>query len=119
MLGFDLQTKTIAIILILILLGLGVGAFQPSNSSTFMGAVERGKLGSVSALISTERQVGISLGMAMSGAIFSAGENLRRSIAPAYREVLFLSPFLAIGAMVFALLSAIQKTQKRPKRVFK
>jgi EmrB/QacA subfamily drug resistance transporter len=133
MLGFNLQTETITIIPILVLLGLGVGSFQPPNNSTIMGAVARGKLGSASALIATERQVGISLGMALSGAIFSArqtmykgmlhldgwsdGEALRRSIAPAYREVLLISVFLAVGAMVLALLSAVNKTQKKPKRV--
>jgi EmrB/QacA subfamily drug resistance transporter len=133
MLGFNLQTQTTTIILILVLLGLGVGSFQPPNNSTIMGAVAREKLGSASALIATERQVGISLGMAMSGAIFSArqtmylgllrvegltgGEALRRSIAPAYREVLLISVFLAVGAMVLALLSAVNKTQKKPKRV--
>jgi len=135
MLGFDLETQITTIIPILILLGLGVGAFQPPNNSTIMGAVERGKLGSASALIATERQVGISLGMAMSGAIFSArqtlyqgmlrlegwndAEALKRSIAPAYREVLLISVFLAVGAMVFALLSAVNKTKKKPKRVSK
>jgi EmrB/QacA subfamily drug resistance transporter len=132
MLGFNLQTGIGTIIVILILLGLGVGAFQPPNNSTIMGAVKRVKLGSASALIATERQVGISLGMAMAGAIFSARqamyqsalrvegfnetEVLRRSISPAYREVLLISAFLALGAMVFALLYARGKAQKKPKR---
>ncbi len=126
MLGFDLQTEITTIILILILLGLGVGAFQPPNNSTIMGAVERKRLGSASALIATERQVGISLGMAFSGAIFSARQSLyqatlrlegwdetqalRRSIPPAYQEVLLISVFLALGAMVFALLSVKRKS---------
>jgi MFS family permease len=133
MLGFNLQTGIGTIIFILILLGLGVGTFQPPNNSTIMGAVERPKLGSASALIATERQVGISLGMAMAGAVFSArqamyqgllrhqglseAEALRRAISPAYREVLIISAFLALGAMVFALLSARGKAQKKPKRV--
>ena len=125
MLGFDLQTEIWIIVLVLILLGFGVGAFQPPNNSTIMGAVERKRLGSASALIATERQVGISLGMAMAGAIFSArqtmyqdvlrlegwdkAEALRRSISPAYQDVLLISVFLALGAMVFALLSAGKK----------
>ena len=100
-----------------------------------MGAVAREKLGSASALIATERQVGISLGMALSGAVFSArqalyqgllraegwnqGEALRRSIAPAYHEVLLISVFLAAGAMVLALFSVARKDpgKKKPKRV--
>ncbi len=128
MLGFDLRTDTATIIPVLILLGLGVGAFQPPNNSTIMGAAERGRLGSASALIATERHVGISLGMAMAGAIFSARQTiyqgalrlegwndaqaLRRAIPPAYREVLLISVFLALGAMAFALLSAREKTKK-------
>jgi EmrB/QacA subfamily drug resistance transporter len=132
MLGFDLQTEIPTIILILILLGLGVGAFQPPNNSTIMGAVERKRLGSASALIATERQVGISLGMALAGAIFSARQDMyqnmlrlegwnveqaiRRSISPAYQEVLLISAFLALGAMGFALLSAGKKIKKKPKR---
>ncbi|MCP4576999.1 MAG: MFS transporter [Deltaproteobacteria bacterium] len=132
MLGFDLQTEIPTIILILILLGLGVGAFQPPNNSTIMGAVERKRLGSASALIATERQVGISLGMALAGAIFStrqsmyqdilhiegwnAAQAIRRSIPPAYQDVLLISVFLALGAMGFALLSAGKKTKKKPKK---
>ncbi len=126
MLGFDLQTETGTIILIMILLGLGVGAFQAPNNSTIMGSVARERLGSASALMATERQVGISLGMAMSGAVFSArralyqenlvlngfsnGEALKASIPPAYHEVLLISLFLALGAMGFSLLSAGKKS---------
>ncbi len=133
MLGFDLQTEITTIILVLILLGLGVGAFQPPNNSTIMGAVERKRLGSASALIATERQVGISLGMALAGAIFSARQTIyqdmlrlegwnavqavRRSISPAYQEVLLISGFLALGAMALALLSAWERTKKKPKKV--
>ena len=128
MLGFDLRTDIATIIPVLILLGLGVGAFQPPNNSTIMGAAEHGKLGSASALIATERHVGISLGMAMAGTIFSVRQTmyqsalrlegwndaqaLRRAIPPAYREVLLISVFLALGAMAFALLSARKKTKK-------
>ena len=123
---FDLQTEIWVIVLALILLGLGLGAFQSPNNSTIMGAVERKRLGSASALIATDRQVGISLGMAMAGAIFSARQTmyqsalrlegwndaqaLRHAIPPAYREVLLISVFLALGAMAFALLSARKKT---------
>jgi EmrB/QacA subfamily drug resistance transporter len=121
MLGFDLQTKATAIIPVLILLGIGVGSFQPPNNSTIMGAVARERLGSASALIATQRQVGISLGMALAGAIFSerrliylnrlsqegSGETdaLRQSIPPAFHDVLLMSVILGSGAVILALLS--------------
>jgi len=129
MLDFDLQTKISTIIFDLVLLGIGVGSFQPPNNSIIMGAVERNRLGSASALIATERQVGISMGMAVAGTIFSmqrAGylENLRLentaeayalrlSIPPAYHDVLMISVILCLCALVLAILSA---RGKRPKK---
>ncbi|MBW1782553.1 MAG: DHA2 family efflux MFS transporter permease subunit [Deltaproteobacteria bacterium] len=131
MLGFDLQTKVSAIVLVLVLLGVGVGAFQPPNNSIIMGAVTRDRLGSASALIATQRQVGISLGMALAGAIFSdrrmihmsrlrpegSGETeaLRQSIPLAFHDVLLMSVILGSGAMILTLLS-IRRKNRRGKR---
>jgi EmrB/QacA subfamily drug resistance transporter len=125
MLGFDLQTKATAMIPVLILLGIGVGSFQPPNNSTIMGAVARERLGSASALIATQRQVGISLGMSLAGAIFSerrmihlsrlsqegcvGADALRQSIPPAFHDVLLMSVILGSGAMILALLSIRRK----------
>ena len=131
MLGFDLQTKVSAIVPILVLLGIGVGTFQPPNNSTIMGAVTRDRLGSASALIATQRQVGISLGMALAGAIFSESrmvhlarlklkgyggtDALRQSIPLAFHDVLLMSVILGSGAMILAILSV--KTKNRTKTI--
>lgn len=130
MLGFDLETETIAIMPVLILLGIGVGSFQPPNNSTIMGAVARERLGSASALIATQRQVGISLGMALAGAVFSErrmsymgrlgeegatqAEAFRQSIPPAFHDALLISVLLGAGAMILALLS-IKRTNRAQK----
>jgi len=130
MLGFDLETETIAIMPVLILLGIGVGSFQPPNNSTIMGAVARERLGSASALIATQRQVGISLGMALAGAVFSErrmsymgrlgeegatqAESFRQSIPPAFHDALLMSVLLGAGAMILALLS-IKRTNRAQK----
>lgn len=121
MLGFDLETRVWAIIPVLVLLGLGVGAFQPPNNSTIMSAAGSDHLGSASALIATERQVGISLGMALASAIFSARQEvhqdllrlqdmdaahvLRASIPPAFRDALLAAFILSLGVLAFALFS--------------
>jgi len=121
MLTFDLNTPVTTIIPVLILLGIGVGSFQPPNNSTIMGAVARERLGSASALIATQRQVGISLGMALAGAIFSerrgfytgrlgqegisSADAFRRSIPPAFHDVLLISVILGAGATLLALLA--------------
>ena len=128
MLDFDLQTRISTIILDLVLLGIGVGSFQPPNNSSIMGAVDRERLGSASALIATQRQVGICMGMAIAGGIFSvqrsgylealrleniAEQNaLRLSIPPAYHDVLMISVVLTFCAMVLAILSARGRRQK-------
>ena len=94
-----------------------------------MGAVERKRLGSASALIATERQVGISMGMAMAGTIFSmqrAGylENLRLentveayalrlSIPPAYHDVLMISVILCFLRPV---VSHFVRTRQKAKK---
>jgi len=72
MLGFDLQSSAGTIAPVFVLLGVGAGTFQPANNSIIMGAVTRQHLGTASALIATQRQVGIAVGMAMTGTLFSA-----------------------------------------------
>jgi len=77
--GFDLQTTVGEIIPILVLMGVGIGTFQAPNNSTIMKAAPRDRLGTASAIIATVRQVGMSLGMAMAGAIFTVRQILHQS----------------------------------------
>jgi EmrB/QacA subfamily drug resistance transporter len=70
--AFDLQTPLTFLIPVLFLLGIGIGSFHPSNNSIVMSAVKRDRLGTASALIATLRQVGIAVGMAVTGTLFSA-----------------------------------------------
>jgi MFS family permease len=72
MLGFDLESSASTIAPVFILLGVGAGMFQPANNSIIMGAVDRENLGTAFALIAAHRQVGIALGMAVTGTFFSS-----------------------------------------------
>ncbi|MBW1941307.1 MAG: MFS transporter [Deltaproteobacteria bacterium] len=121
MLGFDLQTPVTTIIGVLLILGMGIGTFQAPNNSTLMGSVDRKRLGSASALIATVRQVGLSLGMALVGTMFTArraahqiqfsnqgmeaGQAGRFSIPPAFHDVLLISVILGFLAVLFSLAS--------------
>jgi MFS family permease len=69
--GFHSQSRAADLIPALALAGLGMGLFQSPNNSSIMGAVSSDRLGTASAMIATSRQVGISLGMALSGTIYS------------------------------------------------
>ncbi len=69
--GFNPESRIVDIVLALALAGLGMGMFQSPNNSSIMGAVREDRYGTASAMIATSRQVGISLGMALSGTIYS------------------------------------------------
>ena len=120
MLTFDIETSIGWIVSVLILLGVGIGAFQAPNNSTIMGAVARDRLGTASALIATIRQVGISLGMALAGTLYSArlsvhvGELSREGIGHAaiqaiplaFHDVLLISILTGCAVIVCSLLTA-------------
>lgn len=118
---FNLDAGPWTIVLVFALLGVGIGAYQPPNNKSIMGAVAQDRFGSVSALIGTSRQVAISIGMALSGALFSvrqgmyhellrvdgieASQLLRRSIPPAFREVILISFALSLLILLLSLLT--------------
>jgi MFS family permease len=116
---FDLHTPVSGIVPVLILLGMGIGTFQPPNNSTIMGATPRDRLGTASALIATLRQVGISLGMALAGTLFTArrliyqAELIKKgagieaipslSIPPAFHDVLLISAIVGFAVVVLSV----------------
>ena len=127
LLGFDLQTQVSTIICVLILLGLGIGMFNPANNSVIMSAVSRDRLGSTSALVATQRHVGLSIGMAIVGVLFStrrtvlqseliekgveSAQAARLSIPEAFHETLLLPIILSV---IVVLLCVFTKTRKKP-----
>lgn len=64
------EVGIIAILMPLVIMGIGSGLFSSPNSSSIMGSVPRDKLTTGSAMIATARQVGMSCGMAITGALF-------------------------------------------------
>ncbi len=68
----DATSSIIGILLKLVVLGIGFGMFESPNSSSIMGSVSRDYLGTASAMISTSRQIGMTVGMAIAGTIFAA-----------------------------------------------
>jgi EmrB/QacA subfamily drug resistance transporter len=123
--GFDLETHIGTIVPVLVLLGVGVGCFQPSNNSTIMGAVTKEHLGTASALIATQRQVGLSLGMALAGSLFSARRAMYQSelleqgletdyvvslsIPLAFRDILLICVIIGLSVVLLCLFSGERK----------
>jgi len=131
MLGFDLKSSAETIIPVFVLLGVGAGTFQPANNSIIMGAVSREHLGTASALIATQRQVGIAIGMAVTGTLFSIWKEgyqeglvrlgidgdsaTERAISMAFHDVVLISIFLNVVVVVLSLLPLWSKG-KSPSR---
>ncbi len=66
------ESSTLDIVLRLAVAGIGVASFQSPNNSSIMGAAPRERLGTASGAVGTGRQVGISVGLAISSAVFAA-----------------------------------------------
>jgi EmrB/QacA subfamily drug resistance transporter len=123
---FSLNTEIWMIASVLALLGAGTGAFQPPNHSTIMSAVKSEDFGSVSALIGTSRQVALSIGMALGGAVFSvrqtiyhdhyrlqgsgAADALRHSILQAFTDLTLIAVFPALTVVILSFVSAKKRS---------
>ncbi len=70
--GLGTESSDTDILLRLIVLGAGIGMFSSPNNSSIMGSVPRDKLSTGSAMIATVRQIGMSIGIAVAGAIFTS-----------------------------------------------
>ena len=95
----------------LLVLGLGVGIFMSPNNSAMMGCVPAARLGMASALVATVRHLGVALGVAVGGGVFTA--RLATYATPgASAGTGIFDPAASVGAfrdayLVLALLCAI------------
>ena len=93
----------------LVLLGVGSGLFASPNISSIMGSVRRDKLGTASAMIATNRNVGQSIGLAMAGAVFTARQEVHMAGlggAPGAARVALVEAFhdaIVVAAVVCAV----------------
>lgn len=69
--NLKLESPIYLIIFSLFVVGLGSGMFQTPNNSAIMGAVPPNRRGVASGLLATMRNVGMVLGVAISGAVFT------------------------------------------------
>jgi len=108
-------SSVVIIILSLMFIGLGSAIFQSPNNSTIMGSVPKNRLGTASGFLATMRNVGMVMGVAVAGAVFTGRRNyyLTYYLQNHYTEELattkafilaFREAFL-VGALI-ALLSA-------------
>jgi len=101
------DTKILIIIIYLIVIGFGIGTFQTPNNSAIMGAVPASRCGVASSMLAAMRNLGMVLGITLSGTIFSSRYNYLKRILP--KEGLSgvaLNNGAFIGAMQLTLIVA-------------
>lgn len=105
--GLSAESSSADILLRLVVFGIGLGVFISPNSSSIMGAVPRDRLGTASALMNTVRQIGMSSGMAIAGAIFTSRQFFHAAqLAHDNLEPLMLYKLSLVGGFQDTLLIA-------------
>lgn len=96
-------------------LGLGMGLFQPPNNSIIMGSLPKEQLGIAAGVMGTMRNMGMVIGVAVSGAVFSNRYvyygNIETSFMPAFRDALIVSAIICAIAVLISLVRSKSKNQ--------
>lgn len=90
-----------ALLLELVGIGAGLGAFTPANNAAIMGSVPRSRAGVAGGILNMTRGMGTSLGIALTGLVFSIGVNPDRG-------VFYAGLFLALVSVLAAALASLR-----------
>lgn len=103
----QVDTATLTIVVIMLVIGIGSGLFTTPNNSAILGAVQPNRRGIASSLLANMRNVGMVLGVAISGALFgSRQEYLSGILAARGLAAAEVKNQAFIGAMQFTFLFA-------------
>lgn len=99
----------------LALLGLGLGLFQAPNNSIIMGSLPKEQLGIAAGTLGTMRNMGMVIGIAVSGAVFSSRYafygGIDSSFQPAFHDTYIVSAIICGIAMVTSLVRSKGKSE--------
>jgi EmrB/QacA subfamily drug resistance transporter len=99
----------------LALLGLGLGLFQAPNNSIIMGSLPKEQLGIAAGTLGTMRNMGMVIGIAVSGAVFSNRYafygGIDSSFQPAFHDTYIVSAIICGIAMVTSLVRSKVKSE--------
>ena len=94
-------------------LGLGMGLFQAPNNSIIMGSLPKEQLGIAAGVMGTMRNMGMVIGVAVSGAVFSNRfvfyGNDQSSFLPAFRDTYIVSALICGIAVLVSLVRSKPK----------
>ncbi|GAV22239.1 MFS transporter [Carboxydothermus pertinax] len=112
----------------LMLIGLGSAIFQSPNNSTIMGSVPKNRLGTASGFLATMRNVGMVMGVAVAGAVFTGRKTyylnyyleshypkelaLVQALANAFKEAFFVGALIALASATASLVRSKGQREK-------
>lgn len=103
------------VVLRLALLGLGMGLFQAPNNSIIMGSLPKEQLGIAAGTLGTMRNMGMVIGVAVSGAVFSSRYvyygGIENSFLPAFHDTYVVSAVVC----GIAVLTSLVRSGRRSK----
>ncbi len=114
-LGFlDSSSGFLDVVLRLSLLGLGMGLFQAPNNSIIMGSLPKEQLGIAAGTLGTMRNMGMVIGVAVSGAVFSNRYvfygDTESSFLPAFHDTYIVSAVICSIAVVTSVVRSKHKS---------
>ncbi len=109
--GMDAESEFSRITILLCLLGLGFGIFQAPNNSLIMGSVPKERLGIASGTMATMRSLGMVMGVAIAGAVFSNRLLNYRANAyiNAFHDTLIVASIICLMGVLPTLISDSEK----------
>ncbi len=108
------ETPTWYLVVCLSVTGLGIGSFISPNSSALLGSAPRQRQGIASALMATARNVGMVLGVGISGAIFTTVLSLTQGNPGALFNAASTSFLVAAGIAIAGLLTSFVRSTNNP-----
>ncbi len=105
--NLTVDSETWFIVTCLVVLGGGVGLFSTPNSSALMGSVSQERRATASGILATNRNIGMSVGVALSTAYFAYLQTANASLGDA--NLIFVESYRTVitGAIGFAIMGLV------------
>lgn len=112
------ESTDLYIAMSLVAVGAGVGVFNTPNSSALMGSVRIDQRAVTSSILATTRNIGMSIGVALTTALFTyfqvrnTGQGSADAVfVSSYQSVIYVSILIALGSLVFSLVRGAKATE--------
>ncbi len=109
--GLQVDSTSVYIIACLVVTGAGIGTFTTPNSSALMGSVSESQRAVTSGILATNRNIGMSLGIALATALYTYFDKQNLAVTDdklrfvlSYHPVIFVAVAIAVVGVGFCLI---------------